>query len=326
MKREFLINIVFLITVNLLIKPFYIFGIDRGVQNTVEDGAYGIYFALFNFTYLLQIINDFGLQNFNNREIAQHNQLIGKYLPNILSLKFILAFIYLLLVFGFALLTGYEAIYYQLLLFIALNQILASLVLFLRSNISALGKYRWDSLLSIVDRLILIFVCGFLLRSPVFKNQFQIEWFVYAQTAAYACTALLCLFLIGRAAGKLRWRFKAVLSLSLLRQSLPYALVIFLMTVYTRMDAVMIERLLPNGKIEADLYASAYRLLDASNMFGYLFAGLLLPMFAKMLKQGTPLGYFIQMSLQFIMAGAISLAIAVFFFGPTVKLGGRYIR
>ena len=79
MNREFFINVLFLIFVNLLIKPFYIFGIDRTVQNTVAPGDYGIYFALFNFTFLFQIINDFGIQNFNNRNIAQYNQLLDKY-------------------------------------------------------------------------------------------------------------------------------------------------------------------------------------------------------------------------------------------------------
>ncbi|NRA49561.1 MAG: oligosaccharide flippase family protein [Phaeodactylibacter sp.] len=87
MKREFLINIIFLLTANLLIKPFYLFGIDRTVQNTVEGDGYGLYFTLFNFTFIFQIVNDFGIQNFNNRNIAQHRHLIDKYFPNILVLK-----------------------------------------------------------------------------------------------------------------------------------------------------------------------------------------------------------------------------------------------
>ena len=33
MNREFLLNILFLVLINLLIKPFFIFGIDLTVQN-----------------------------------------------------------------------------------------------------------------------------------------------------------------------------------------------------------------------------------------------------------------------------------------------------
>jgi tripartite ATP-independent transporter DctM subunit len=48
------------------------------------------------------------------------------------------------------------------------------------------------------------------------------------------------------------------------------------MFAYTRLDAVLLERMA--GPAHADVYASAFRLLEACNMLGYLFASLLLPM------------------------------------------------
>jgi len=95
MQREFSLNIILLISVNLLIKPFFIFGIDRTVQNVVGTETYGVYATLLSFCYLLQIFNDFGIQNFNSREISQHRQMIRKYFPNILILKTGLAIIFL---------------------------------------------------------------------------------------------------------------------------------------------------------------------------------------------------------------------------------------
>jgi len=90
--------------------------------------------------------------------------------------------------------------------------------------------------------------------------------------------------------------------------------VILLMTLYTRIDAVMLERMLPDGKHQAGVYASAYRLLDASNMIGYLFAGLLLPMFARLLKTKEPIRPLVETSFRIIMAGAWTLSLGVFFF------------
>lgn len=58
------------------------------------------------------------------------------------------------------------------------------------------------------------------------------------------------------------------------------------MFAYTRLDAVLLERMA--GAAHAEVYAGAFRLLDACNMFGYFFASLLLPMFARMLKQKEP--------------------------------------
>ena len=314
MNREFFINVLFLIFVNVLIKPFYIFGIDRTVQNTVAPGDYGIYFALFNFTFLFQIINDFGIQNFNNRNIAQYNQLLDKYFPNILVLKALLGFLYMIVILATAFLSGYEINYFHLLTFIALNQILLSLLLFLRTNISALGFYRTDSIISVLEKLLLIFICATLLWVEPFQSNFKIEWFVYAQTSSLFFTALIAFLIVRKHIKKLRFNFNLAFLILILKKSYPYALVIFLMTVYSRIDGVMLERMLPNGKFEADIYASAFRLLDASNMIGFLFAGLLLPMFAKLIKEKAEIYPLVSLSFQFIWAGAISLAAATFFF------------
>ncbi len=55
MRPSFAFNVAFLIFVNLLVKPFWVFGIDRTVQNNVGEAAYRAYFAVFNFTYIFQI-------------------------------------------------------------------------------------------------------------------------------------------------------------------------------------------------------------------------------------------------------------------------------
>ena len=73
--------------------------------------------------------------------------------------------------------------------------------------------------------------------------------------------------------------------MALIKQSFPYALLILLMMFYNRVDSIMIERLLEDGDMQAGIYAQGFRYLDAVNMFALLFAGLLLPMFSKMLAK-----------------------------------------
>ena len=70
MNSRFLKNIIFLLFINLLVKPFWILGVDRTVQNLVGDANYGTYLAIFNFSYLFYIILDIGLTNFNSKNIA----------------------------------------------------------------------------------------------------------------------------------------------------------------------------------------------------------------------------------------------------------------
>ena len=106
MKKKFLTNLALLVLLNLLIKPFFIFGIDRTVQNTVGLEDYGFYFSIFNFAFLFYILLDAGLTNFNNRNIAQNNHLLNEHFSGIISIKFLLALVYFVVTFVAALLLG----------------------------------------------------------------------------------------------------------------------------------------------------------------------------------------------------------------------------
>ncbi|HMX41302.1 MAG TPA: polysaccharide biosynthesis C-terminal domain-containing protein, partial [Saprospiraceae bacterium] len=297
--------------------PFFIFGVDLAVQN--RTGAdYGLYFALFNLTYILQIINDFGLQGFNNRHISRHPNLLPKYFPNLLSIKALLSGLYWVLSLLIALAWGYDWRAMGLLSILLLNQVLVQMILFLRSNISGLGHYRTDSLLSSLDKFLMLFTCGALLWAKPLGTHVSVEAFALAQTLALAPTALIAFAVLrSKARFPLRpswisnWRSGLPLLLVLFRKSLPYALVVFLMYAYTRLDGVLLERLA--GTAHAEVYAGAYRLLDACNMFGYLFASLLLPMFARMEFLGQPVRPLVLLSAKLIWAGSITLAAAICF-------------
>jgi O-antigen/teichoic acid export membrane protein len=320
LKRKFVTNLILLLSLNLLIKPFWIFGIDRTVQNMVGDQSYGLYFALFNFSMILNILLDLGITNFNNRNIAQHNFLLKKHLSNIVGLKFILAIVYAVFSLSIAAIIGYDKIQFHLLFFLIFNQFLISFTLYLRSNISGLHLFRTDSFISVLDRSFMILICSVLLFTPVLNHPFTIEWFVYAQTAAYVLTALITFAIVLRKSGRIKIRFDWKFFIVFLRKSYPYALLILLMSFYNRIDSVMLERLLPDpiGKEQAGIYAQSFRLLDAVSMFGVLFAGLLLPIFAKMIKQKEPVGQMVQLSYTLIIVPAIIIAISSVYYNHEI--------
>ena len=309
-----------LVSLNLLIKPFYIFGIDRTVQNLVGDASWGLYFSLFSFSLLMNILLDVGITNYNNRNIAQHNFLLSKHFSNIVGLKFVLAFVYAMFSLTVAALIGYDKIQFHLLFFLIFNQFLISFTLYLRSNITALHLFRTDSFISILDRGIMIAICSFLLFNPFMRSFFTIEWFVYAQSVAYILTALITFFIVLNKSGKIRIHFNLKFTLVFLRKSYPYALLILLMSFYNRIDSVMLERLLPDplGKEQAGIYAQAFRLLDAVTMFGVLVAGLLLPIFAKMIKQKDPLGGMVKLSFNLLIVPALIIAISSIYYNHEI--------
>ncbi|MBL7966404.1 MAG: oligosaccharide flippase family protein [Prolixibacteraceae bacterium] len=320
LKRKFITNLLLLLFLNVLIKPFWIFGIDLTVQNLVGDENYGLYFSLLNFSMILNILLDIGITNYNNKNIAQNRQLLQKHVSNIVGLKFILAGVYAVVCLVTALIIGYRDVQIHLLLFLILNQFLISFTLYLRSNISGLHLFKTDSLLSVLDRTIMIIICSLLLFTNIVGHQFRIEWFVYAQSAAYFITALVTFGVVLVRTGKLKFYFDRRFFLVFLKKSYPYALLVLLMSFYNRIDSVMLERLLPNGKEQAGIYAHAFRLLDAVSMFGVLFAGLLLPIFARMIKQKEDIGSMVQFSFLLLFVPAVIISLSAGFYDHEIMV------
>lgn len=310
MQRKFLTNLGFLLLLNLLIKPFWIFGIDRTVQNVVGAQDFGFYFVVFNFSFLFNILLDFGITNFNNRNIAQNSQLLNKHFSGILIIKFLLAIVYFILTFSVGLLWGFRGNELWILALLALNQFFISLILYLRSNISALLLFKTDSLLSVLDRVLMIAICSVLLWGNITHQQFRIEWFVYTQTISYIITAFIAFIIVMKKASFRKLNWNSAFFMMILKQSLPFALLFLLMTFYNRFDTVMIKRMLSGneGNIQAGIYAHAYRLLDASNNIAYLFSVLLLPLFARLIKKGPGLENLVRLSFSILFVGSVILA------------------
>lgn len=320
MRKKFVANLIFLFAANLLVKPFWIFGIDRVVQNKVGSEMYGTYFAVFNYSFLLAIILDFGINNFNNRAVSRNQQRSGEYLLNLLLVKLTLAVIYFAVTMAAAVSTGYSSAQLQMLIFLAVNQILLSAILYFRSNIAALQLFKTDSFISILDRLLTILFCLVLMYAEFFRDQFQMMWFIYAQTVALLLTAVVAgVVVVQKATLKIKlWKFQ--FTKLILLKSFPFALLALLMGIYYRIDGVMLERMLPDGAHEAGIYAASFRLLDAINMFGYLFATLLMPMFAGMIKRKENIHDLVKLSAELMLVMSVIAGLSCFFFRNEIML------
>jgi O-antigen/teichoic acid export membrane protein len=115
--------------------------------------------------------------------------------------------------------------------------------------------------------------------------------------------------------GRFKLKFEISDYLSIIRKSLPYALLIFLMASYYRIDSILLERMLPEGKIQAGIYAHSFRLLDMLQNYGYLFALILLPMFARMLKNRESVEQLVHMAFVFIIIPSIMVSVASVAYG-----------
>ncbi len=321
MNSRFLKNIIFLLFINLLVKPFWILGVDRTVQNLVGDASYGTYLAIFNFSYLFYIVLDIGLTNFNSKNIAQNNHLLSKYFVGISQAKILLSIIYFVIIFLIGLAIGYNGEQLKLLGIVGFNQVLLSFILYVRSNIAALLLFKTDSILSVLDKILMILICSFLLWSGIFpQTNFNIYWFVYSQTISYIITLIIATFIVLRHTGKLKIKFNFPFILMIIKKSLPYALLVLLMSFYNRLEPVLIERILPKdiSAEQAGIYAKAYRLFDAGNNISYLFSVILLPLFATVIKKGEDLQSLVKQSFSLMLTMTCLIAIVCMFYSQNI--------
>jgi len=328
MQKKFITNLALVLGLNLLIKPVYIFGIDRLVQNVVNPAEFGEYFTLLQFSFLLNIILDFGITNFNNTNIAQNNHLLTKHFSSLVTLKLALALVYIVATLISGIINGYDMRLTKLLMILGFNQFLITFISYLRSNLAGLHLFKTDSIISVLDRLIMILICGPILWVNWINRQMDIMTFVYAQTIAYGLTALITFLIVLAKTHHFRLNWNWPFSIMILKKSIPYAILVLLMTFFNRIDTVMIFRILPaakgsgqdfnSGAVQASIYAQSYRMLDAVNMFAFLFSGLLLPMFSRMLKFKESTESLVKLSFTLLITPAIIIGVGCYFYNREI--------
>jgi O-antigen/teichoic acid export membrane protein len=307
MQKKFISNLILLIVLNLIVKPISIFGIDATVQNRVGAEDYGLYFSLLNLSFLFNIVLDLGINNFTTKNIAQYPHGVKRYIGKLLSFRLVLFIVYVLITLTLAIFLGHSERAFNILYLLIFNQFLVVLIAYFRSHFSGLMMFKTDAFISVLDRLLLIFICGyFLFYSDV---NFYLELFVWTQTIAYFITFIVTFIWLLTKVGVPKLSFHWIFSFAIIKKSFPFALLVLLMMIYTRSDSVFLERFHPNGSFEAGVYAQGFRLLDAFFIFGMLFAILLFPIFSKQLKDNEPIFPLLKMSSNLLIGGAIFISL-----------------
>ena len=302
-----------LIILNAIIKPLWIFAIDRQVQNVVGTEVYGNYFALFNLSIVFSFLLDWGLTIYFNRQLAaQQADLISR-AGNFLFLKLIFAAVYSAIVFLAAWISGIE--HWGILLSIVLIQVFLSLFLFFRSVITSQQWFQTDSWLSVLDKTLMIILCGSLLYFPAVFGSMTIHKFLFAQVICTSLAMISALVILLRR-GVAFPISRLGIGIKILRDAVPFAMIVVLMSVHIRLDGFLLERMHPNGAYEAGRYAAAFRLLDAANMVGYLFASFLLPYIARQWKEKKEIETVVTGSRHFLLMFTVFIVVSVYFLAP----------
>src|SRR5690606_11604606 len=264
-----------LIFFNLLIKPAWIFGIDLQVQNIIGTKEYGNYFSILNLSIVFSFLTDWGFTIFFNRSASA---MPAVYLKRALSyslIKILFAFIYMAVVFAVAFFSGIDD--WFIVLMVVLIQILTSFYLFLRSMITAMQKFKTEAWLSVLDKFLMIIVCGTFIYLPFIAGSITLQKFLVTQVVSLSVALMIAIIILASVKISFEKTNPQHFNLQLFHAAIPFALLVFVMSVLNRIDGFLLERLHDNGNYEAGIYAAAYRLLDAFLMPGHLVIAILLP-------------------------------------------------
>jgi O-antigen/teichoic acid export membrane protein len=306
-----------LILLNVVIKPLWIFAIDRQVQNEVGVEVYGVYFSLFNLSIVFNFLADWGFTVFFNRQLAAREENSLNQPGNFLLLKLLLAVLYAGVVFITAFLSGIQE--WDILIYVVLIQIFSSLLVFFRSIITAHQWFGTDAWLSITDKGLMILLCGSLLYYPAVFGSMNIDRFMLLQ--------VVCL-IIAVTAGFV-FLLKKGVSFTISRnwlpdkkvflQVMPFGITVLLMSAHYRTDAFLLERIHSNGAYEAGIYAGAYRLLDAATMGGYLVSAFMLPFIARRWSDKIEIGTVALQCRHFLMMSTAGIVSTVVMLAPWIQ-------
>ncbi|MCB0737800.1 MAG: polysaccharide biosynthesis C-terminal domain-containing protein [Bacteroidetes bacterium] len=322
MLNKLLKSLSLLLLLNLLIKPIWVLLVDRKVQLVIDaqwsvDSSitpYGLFVAVYSYTLWFNVILDLGIRNYHNTTLAKNNNLLASAYSTYLPLKAILSFAYAGIMALAALIVGEYLAYHVLFWCLVLNQVLIGFTSFFRATITGLGRYNTDSIISVIDRVIMLALAVPIFFTQLWNSYQTIEAFVVLHTIAYAITTVVCLVVVLPHLKGLKLSPNFNNLGTTLKKTIPFALLTLLMTIYIRSDFVMIEQLLPNGAEKAGVYAKGYRILEAGTMFALLFGNLLLPAFSSIQTKKNELIQLIKSVAQLAMYPAIILSATAYLF------------
>jgi O-antigen/teichoic acid export membrane protein len=313
MQRKFLGNLALIQALNWLIKPVWIFWIERLTQIRLGDEWYGRYFIIFSFGLLFNILLDFGLNTYVASVVGRSgNPAMAR---PVLKLRLILCAAYILLVLALGLLQHFDPIILGIAIF---NQLLAGFILFFRAILQGRHHFKTDSFISITDRAIAIIICAFFIYGSKYVGRNGIIIFLLAQSAGYTVSLVISALFAFKNTQQLPHLVVEEKFQTLFKQTAWFAVLAFAMSFFTRIDAWMIHNLAKNSDAEAGLYAQSFRLLDAALIFSSLISAMLLPLFSRSIGEKKSTDTLVWLSSRIVLFVAIPAALYAAFFGADI--------
>ncbi len=306
MQKLFLKGLGITLLLNLLVKPATIFLVDIRMQNVLGSASYGNFQAVLNFTFLFSMLLDMGITNYMTKTIAQYPHLLKKYANRLFTLRLILVLVYAVWTICLYYLTTLDKHYSWVMFALIIHQISTISVNYVRAYTGGLLKFGLDAVLSVVERTV-YFIFGVLLLygllMPISVVDLQLFLIIFVASSGISFLTAVVIYIRLVSFPKIQW--DKAYTLSVLKHSYPYAILVIVMMICYRLDVVLLKLFHPDGTNQVSYYTQSFRLLDACWMFGVLFGSILLPVFSRLLKEKASTTKITTTSLNILTSGGL---------------------
>ncbi|MCH8940868.1 MAG: flippase [Bacteroidetes bacterium] len=284
------------------------------ITNYLGPSDFGLYSYALSFAGIFTIIATLGIDSILSRELITNPDKKNTLLGTGFGLKLIGTFISIALLSITIIFTNQDRFTNLLIFIIALSPIFQSfnvVDVFFQSKV--LAKY------SVIAKSSSFIISSIIKLSLIIFNASLISFVIFT-TAEYAFLAIAYLVMYkNRKFNIFKWNFEKKVAIEILNDSWPLILSGIVITIYMKIDQIMIKQML--GDAEVGYYAAAVRLCEAWYFLPTIITTSLFPAIMNAKKMNKEL-YFSRMQKLYDMLAWTSIAIAL----PTTFLSKEIIE
>jgi len=268
-------NALFLSIADILSKIINFFYVVL-VARYLDIDNYGVLMFAIAFVELCSIGLDLGLSTILTREIAKDKLKMNVYFNNIIFIKIILSFITLLFVSLILFFAGYSKVINFIIIILFVAAIINSFASLPSSIFQAFNKMQYLSICRILASIIIFLGALVLIKFNASVFQFS---FIYLISSIFILIFSFFIYLLNFK-GKLSLAYDKILWLKLVKLALPFGISVIFVTIYYRIDSVMLKFFRTDA--EVGLYNIAYGFIFALSFVQGIIITAIFPIMSKL--------------------------------------------
>jgi len=284
------------------------------IARHLQDVGFGKYSFALAFASFFAIVSDLGLSTLTIREVARDKSLAGKYLGNIVLVKFVLSFVSLLLVVVAINLMHYPPDTTLAVYIAGAAVVVTSFNQFFRSIFRAFEKMEYEAVVRVIEKVV------------VFSLVMCLIYFGYGLIeilSAFLISSFFSLIFSGLIVLKKFAKPKFEVDFSFLRnaikEALPFGLTAVFVTIYFQIDTVMLS--IMQGDAVVGWYNAAYHIIFGLMFIPAAFVGSIFPLMSKYYKSSEEsLKRIYNIGFKYLLIVALPIMVIGFMFADKIIL------